>query len=341
MSGVDPNRAGVLVVGGGSSLPPASGANEIPVSSGAGTTYVATSAAGVRAALSTGSSTAGLLSALPGSASEGDSYYCTDTGDRFVWLNGAWCYVNGSAYQTLATAAGSSPTLHVRADLGVTSSSGVVSAWANQGSVAVNGSQGTAGYRPTIVSGLAPNGKPGIVFDGTDDSIDFAYDAAWAPAAMTVCVVADVRGSGTQIIVGVPYSDTANTSPFGVWYFSNTSGTTLGLRIGASTSSAMTIARPGGGTIFAGPRVYCYSNVTGASNRIFRVGGRQLASPDTGATPANTNSSKLRIGANGANGEAADMVLYEVALWSSVLSVAQKAAVEAQMSQRWGVPLTW
>jgi hypothetical protein len=51
VSGVDPNRAGVLVVGGGSSLPTASGANEIPVSSGAGTTYVATDAAGVRAAI--------------------------------------------------------------------------------------------------------------------------------------------------------------------------------------------------------------------------------------------------------------------------------------------------
>lgn len=291
-----------------------------------------------------GSSTAGLLSALPGSASEGDSYYCTDTGDRFAWLNGAWCYVNGSTYQTLAAAAGSTPTLHVRADLGVTSSSGVVSAWANQGSVSVNGSQSTSGYRPTIVSGLAPNGKPALLFDGTDDSIDFAYDAAWAPAAMTVCVVADVRNTGaggTQIIVGVPYSDTANTSPFGVWYISTASNTALGLRIGASTSSAMTITRPGGSTIFAGPRVYCYSNVTGASNRIFRCGGQQLSSPDTGATPANTNSSKLRIGANGANGEALGGVIYEVAMWSSVLSAAQKAAVEAQMSQRWGVPLTW
>ncbi len=50
MSGLDPNGAGVLVVGGGSSLPTASAANEIPVSSGAGTTYVATGAAGVRAA---------------------------------------------------------------------------------------------------------------------------------------------------------------------------------------------------------------------------------------------------------------------------------------------------
>ncbi len=53
MSGIDPNRAGVIVVGGGgSSLPTATGAGEIPVSTGAGTTYAATGAAGVRTTLS-------------------------------------------------------------------------------------------------------------------------------------------------------------------------------------------------------------------------------------------------------------------------------------------------
>ncbi len=336
MSGVDPNRAGVIVVGGGASLPTASGAGEIPVSSGAGTTYAATGAAGVRSAIVATTATSGLLSALPVSASEGDSYFCTDTLDIFFWRSGAWRFGNGLAYEALPA----TPVLHLRADLGVTSSSGVVSAWASQGSVSTGAAQGSSGYRPTIVSGLSPSGKPGIVFDGVDDSLDVPYNASWAPSTMTLVLVADVMGSGTQVIAGVPYEAAANTSPFGVWYVSSGSNTSLGLRVGASTSSSMTVTRPGGDTIFSGPRVYVYTLQGGAGGRVFRCGGRQIGT-DTGATPNNVNSSPLRIGANGANAEGADMRFYELQLYTSVLTTAQIKQIERRASAQWGVPLQW
>lgn len=97
MSGLDPNGAGVLVVGGGSSLPTAAGAGEIPVSSGAGTTYVATGAAGVRTAIG---AAGGSLLAAPLASGQG----WTIAAGAGTAGSSAWTYVSGDkARCTLAT----------------------------------------------------------------------------------------------------------------------------------------------------------------------------------------------------------------------------------------------
>jgi len=57
--------------------------------------------------------------------------------------------------------------------LGITTVSGAVSAWANQGYASNNLSMGTAGLRPLYTANLL-NGLPGVQFDGVDDRMDFA-----------------------------------------------------------------------------------------------------------------------------------------------------------------------
>lgn len=58
-----------------------------------------------------------------------------------------------------------------RADLGVTQSSGAVSAWADQSSGGHGYSQGTAAARPAFSSTSGPNSGPGVTWDGTDDTL--------------------------------------------------------------------------------------------------------------------------------------------------------------------------
>jgi len=62
----------------------------------------------------------------------------------------------------------SNMTLRLRADLGITLNGATVSAWANQGTAGGSFTQGTASDQPTYVAS-ALNGKPGVLFDGTND----------------------------------------------------------------------------------------------------------------------------------------------------------------------------
>lgn len=59
-------------------------------------------------------------------------------------------------------------SLHLSADVGVTATSGAVSAWADQGIGRVDGVQTNAARQPQLIDN-ALNGRPVIRFDGTDD----------------------------------------------------------------------------------------------------------------------------------------------------------------------------
>ena len=79
---------------------------------------------------------------------------------------GIWKSSGGAV--TPKTLFGSRLLLWSRADLGVTLTSGVVSAWADQSTSANHWTQGTTANRPAV-SASAINGKPAISFDGSND----------------------------------------------------------------------------------------------------------------------------------------------------------------------------
>jgi hypothetical protein len=60
--------------------------------------------------------------------------------------------------------------LYVQSDLGVTLNGSTVSAWADQSGNGNNFSQGTASKQPTFTTNVL-NGRPSVLFDGTDDDM--------------------------------------------------------------------------------------------------------------------------------------------------------------------------
>jgi hypothetical protein len=302
VSGVDPNRAGVLVVGGGSSLPTASGA------------------------------TAGLLSALPASASEGDSYYATDTGDLFSYRNSSWRWPSGQAVETLPSA-----ILWLRADAGVTQSSYAVSAWASQGSVAgVSATQSTGAAKPTLVPG-AIGGRPVLRFDG-GDYLEIAYNASLDPASALTLAVVCRSTTTSRVVIGRPYAAT-HTDPYFNWllYHAGTA-TDVSMRVNASNVAVSNLAGavPTANAWLA-PAAYVYT--LDGSARKLRRNGAQVGSTQSGATISYTNNVGLRIGGNAVGGEALVGDIAEVMLFGSVLSDASIALVERYFAAKYGFSL--
>lgn len=317
---------------GGGSLPPASAANEIPVSSGAGTTYVATDAAGVRSAISAAGATAGLLSALPVSASEGEAYYCTDTTDLFFWHDGAWRWPNGQLVETLPSA-----ILWLRADAGVTQSSNAVSAWASQGSVSgVSATQGTGSAKPTLAPG-AIGGRPALLFDG-GDYLEIAYNASLDPASALTLAVVCRSSSANSVIVGRPYAAT-HVDPYFNWMLYHAPTNDASMRVNASDVTVTNLSKTvTTASAWLYPAGYVYT-LSGSARKL-RRNGVQVGATQAGATISYTNSVGIRIGGNAVGGEGLVGLLAEVMLFDSVLSDASIALVERYFAAKYGFG-TW
>ena len=103
----------------------------------------------------------------------------------------------GAAFE--AGAATSPPTaglaVWLRADAGVTTTSGKVSTWADQSGSGRNATQGTAAARPTFVAN-ALNGKPVVSFNGTNTYLSLSY-AVNGLTGMTIVLVTNNTASQT------------------------------------------------------------------------------------------------------------------------------------------------
>lgn len=96
------------------------------------------------------------------------------------------------------------PSILLRADLGVTLNSGNVSAWANQGSLGGTFSQGSASLQPAFVAS-AQNGQPGVGPWTASQVLTSTLDLTH-PFTLAICYKQDDT-SGAQRAIG---SDGAN-----------------------------------------------------------------------------------------------------------------------------------
>jgi hypothetical protein len=108
-----------------------------------------------------------------------------------------------------------------KADVGVTSSAGKVSAWADQSGNGRNATQGTSTAQPSLVVD-ALNGKPVISFNGTSNFMNFTY-AVNGLSGMTIVMVANNTNSAQT--GGTWHSDHAaifwpQTAQWGIVYLS-------------------------------------------------------------------------------------------------------------------------
>ena len=237
---------------------------------------------------------------------------------------------------TIPSTPSTTPIVDLRADMGVTSSSGRVSAWASQGSVgSVSFAQATAGRQPLLLTNATGSGMPALYFDSTrTDTLTTAYNASLDPASALTIIFVGVIRTTSSVIYERPYAST-HTGNFAEWWLYAGNGT-VDMRVGSSTSS-LSVNDGAGISAWRSPSVSVYRLASGA--RKYRVSSYDLTTSATGATISYTNSIGHRIGTNSSDGEAATMWLYEVMLFSSSLTDAQVAEWDATLSQRWGVPL--
>lgn len=293
----------------------------------------AETAAEGRDAIDAAGATAGLLSALPVSASEGAAYYATDTTDLFFWRDGAWRWPNGQLVETLPSA-----ILWLRADAGVTQSSNAVSAWASQGSVAgVSATQSTGSAKPTLAPG-AIGGRPALLFDG-GDYMEIAYNASLDPASALTLAVVCRSTTTSRVVVGRPYAAT-HTDPYFNWLIYHGGSTNdLSMRVGASDVivSNLAAAVPTANAWLA-PAGYVYT-LNGSARKI-RRNGAQVGATQSGATISYANSVGIRIGGNAVGGEGLVGCIAEIMLFNSVLSDANIAIIERYFAAKYNFG-TW
>ena len=245
---------------------------------------------------------------------------------------------SGLSLATIPSTPSTTPIVDLRADVGVTSSSGRVSAWDSQGSVgSVSFSQGTAGRQPLLLTNAAPNGGPAIYFDASrTDTLATSYNASLDPAsALTIIFVGAVRTTSC-VVYERPYAAT-HTGNFAEWWLYAGNGT-VDLRVNSSTNS-QTINDGAGISGWRRPGIHVYRLAVGA--RQYQVNGYNITTSATGATISYTNSIGHRLGTNTSDGEAATMWVYEVLVFSSSLTDAQVLEWNATLAQRWGVPLVF
>ena len=230
--------------------------------------------------------------------------------------------------------------LDLDADYGVTLTSGEVSAWASRVG-AFSADQATAGSRP-IVADWGWHGHSCIRFDGADDILEVAHDAALDLATPTIYVVARMRRNtsdnvdGNKLLISRPV-DLANSSPFAEWSLFVTSETGVDSRFDGNTvssgalSNAHTLDRA---------TVYCLR--TGASGSSQWVNGRRTA---TQASTSITYGSAAPIGIGGrattTKAEWSRVDVARVLMYSVAHTAAERHAVLAVLAQSYGVPCSY
>jgi hypothetical protein len=110
-----------------------------------------------------------------------------------------------SAFSPLAL----SPSVWLRADLGVTHASNAVATWADQSGNGRSFTQGTSANRPTLQASGGPGGVACIDFDGTDDFVTgpVLNTGVITAAAFTLFVVFKADAIDTNVADGTAYNN--------------------------------------------------------------------------------------------------------------------------------------
>ncbi len=220
MSGIDPNRAGVIVVGGGGSLPTASGAGEIPVSSGAGTTYTATGAFGLLVPVDSNDQVRLLLT-------ETSSTYANSGAAGGTWSDGGGTTRGIAPLLTGGVLCSDGATAYLEGSSSVAPASLTLWAWVRR-----LGANGAAGAQ--LILGRSRNASP--TWSDPYWSVGLLLQSSGAPRAT---VSASGAGTNVELNAGAAYAITAEADHLvGMTY----DGTTLrlwldGAQIASSTPS--------------------------------------------------------------------------------------------------------
>ncbi|RTL42341.1 MAG: hypothetical protein EKK48_10125 [Candidatus Melainabacteria bacterium] len=224
--------------------------------------------------------------------------------------------------------------LWLRGDLGITSSAGAISSWADSSSFGHNATQTTAGLKPTLVTGVLNNGvQPAVNFSGSQ-YLNLAANYADLNNGASIFVV--VKPSSTSA-TGTPvsFSNTSNADAI----FAQTVGTqgSLSSFAGTTGSTVTTTTNPLSTSQYKLLEETLVPGVTAgtAVGTIF-VNGSQIVQSTTMQNLANTTRNTCNIGAGVGATNIFSGSIAEILVYNNV-SNAQRGMVEAYILSKYGV----
>jgi len=204
----------------------------------------------------------------------------------------------------------------------ITTATGV-SIWADKSGNGRNATQTTGGKQPIRTNTI--NGKSVITFQGTDDTMQIAANAAFNTASQTLIIVARQTTDANQVLFNKADSNSAEGvivryragSVFWAWQRNDTSGDPI--QISTNTNTATQV----------------YAVVLQPLSQISFRNGTQAAS---GTITANyDNNSGPWLGSRRDIGEYLAGDICEVLHWSRALAASERNRVERYLGSKWGI----
>ena len=246
------------------------------------------------------------------------------------------------SYLTSVPQQASNLLLWLRSDVGVTTSSGAVTSWADQSGNSNNATQGTGANRPTLVTGSANSGVlPSISFNGSSHYLTlptgFANLSAGASAFIMLKPTAAVA-TGTPFVCG----NSSNSDALIVKTTGSGTNAALYAFNGATSSNVTTSSNPLSTSAFQlVETVYTPGSSPGTGVGKVYVGGTLQATATTLVQNLNNTSRTInRIGTSTASTEWFAGNICEILVYSSPVSDSQRKSIESYMLSKYGVGAT-
>ncbi len=224
--------------------------------------------------------------------------------------------------------------LWLRGDLGVTSSAGSVSAWADQSGNGHNATQSTAGLKPSLVTGVLNSGvQPALSFSGSQ-YLNLAANYADLNNGASIFLVLKPASAS---LTGNPlsFSNTSNADAV----FTQTVGTQASLTTyaGATSSTVVTTTNPLSTSQYKLLEATLVPGTTaGTGTGTIYVNGAQIVQSSTMQNPANTTRNNCFVGAGVGPANIFSGSIAEVLVYNNVSS-SQRALVESYILGKYGV----
>jgi hypothetical protein len=224
--------------------------------------------------------------------------------------------------------------LWLRSDVGVTSASGKVSAWADQSGNSNNASQTTGTLQPSLTTGAINSGVlPTIAFNGTSQYMSLPSDFANLTSGVSVFVVLD-RTSTTGTDVAFTCGNASNANAV----IAETTGQNAELVCNGGTNSNVTTTNTPitANTYLLLEETYAPGSTNGTGT-IYVNGVQKAQATNMVSTLANTTRSSNLVGTGIGLSNYFTGNIAEVLVYSAPLTASQRAMIESYVLSKYGV----